>query len=210
MTQAFNPYNNIIFLCGRKETGKTFRAKAMIREVRRKIIYDRNHEHDQGFIVYKLKDLEKAWSWDELTSIIYRPLEFTDEEFQALSSFVLRNVKNCLFFVEEVQRYATVHGYRSQAFAELVNRGRHQGVGLLVTSRRPAQIHIDIRENASLVFCFSLNEMSDIEYVAKWFGLWGRSSEEHNKAIKTIRELPRHKCFVYNGNTHKYYIQGEL
>jgi chromosomal replication initiation ATPase DnaA len=183
-----NPYYDIIFLTGMMGTGKSyFTEKMFLTGVKRKVVYDRNWEHgDKGFIVHTVSEIRKAWLFDGLTSIIFQPYTFTDEEFDQLSKFI-RTLDNLLFMVEEVEFHAHARGYTSQAFREIVNRGRHQGIGLIVTARRPHLIHKDIRGNITYMVVFQMQEEDDVKYVSRWIGV----SEE---AIKT---LPEYHSFLY-------------
>jgi hypothetical protein len=199
MTDFGNAYTTIIFITGRKMQGKSVYCRYLFRKAKRRIIYDRNFEHSTtGFVVRTVPQLRKAFLYDELTNCVFQPIHFTDEEFEELCSFIIKKISNVLFVVEEIEMQAHARGWSSQSFREIVNRGRQQGIGLIGTARRPANIHGDIKGNADYVVVFELYLPRDVKFISEWI----------NVPEQEIKDLEPYVHLIYDAKTHKVVEEG--
>jgi len=62
----------------------------------------------------------------------------------------------------------TAGGFVAQAVYDYINYGREQGLGIALSSRRPANIAKDICANANLVFVANTTDPSALDYYSAW------------------------------------------
>ena len=195
MSIRFRAYWDFICLFGRKGKGKSVFSKYIIKSLNRYVIWDRHHEYSSGYFVYYRDRLREAF--EQWKRIVYRPLTYSDEEFEEVCKFVLSQ-SNLTFIVEECDEHAHARGYSTPLFQRIIRGGRHQGIGLILISRRPAITHKDLRSQADYVISFQMHEEDDIKYVGSWMGI------EPQK----IKELPDYHSILFNANTHDVTMQG--
>lgn len=75
-------------------------------------------------------------------------------------------VGNLIVVVDEADQYCSPSTIPA-SFSDIVNRGRHRQVDLIVLSRRPARVHRDITANADLWHVFQTVEARDLEYFSE-------------------------------------------
>ncbi|MEO0411832.1 MAG: zonular occludens toxin domain-containing protein [Pseudomonadota bacterium] len=100
------------------------------------------------------------------------------------------------FVVDEAD---TVYGRtvpNGHPFAELVRRGRHYGIEIIVCTQFPTQIQPDVRRNSLRTVIFPLGDASAMDYVTTFMG------KEHREAV---RSLQPHNALIYSaGNVTSY------
>lgn len=161
-----------VFLClGRRGSGKSYLARRIQDSYPRKIIFDPLCEYSSadGIVVESFEEFsaEVLRTEDAATfTLIYQfDLEKEDHvpEFnQALR--VLWHRGNVFVVVEEVQMLSSPHQLPLWLDRQLFT-GRHRNVGLMFTTQRPGACHKAIISQANHVFCGSMHEKNDIEYV---------------------------------------------
>jgi len=92
-----------------------------------------------------------------------------------------------MLVVEEAERYATKF-YMPPALKWIVDTGRHRGIGLTVTCRRPARINTDIISNSDYVFMFHQHLPADIDYLVEWTG----------EQAYTLRSIEQYGFLIYS------------
>lgn len=97
-----------------------------------------------------------------------------------------------LVVVDEADRYLpTAQGKRDGLLEDLVLRGRHRGVSLLLCTQRPALVGYDVRSQANRIVIFRLTAEEDIKAIISVCPeLRGREDE--------IRALPVGKALVWD------------
>ena len=111
-------------------------------------------------------------------------------EFSEVCRVVLA-LSNLTFVIEEIHYFANARGYKTPYLETIICGGRHQGIGLIVLTRRPSTTHADLKSNASYIVIFNMTYNLDIEYVGEWIGL---SKTEYAK----IKELPKYHSLLYD------------
>ncbi len=99
-------------------------------------------------------------------------------------------VGNMLLVVEEVDRFCDP-SYIGDAFFRIVNYGRHAETGpvdFLAVSRAPADVHRALTRMAYEIYCFTMGEPRDLEYLKK------RVSEAYADGLQTLP--PHHYRFM--------------
>jgi hypothetical protein len=72
----------------------------------------------------------------------------------------------CTILVEELA-FVTRPSYAPPAWSMMTCTGRHEGLAIIGTSQRPAQIDKNFLGNATLVHCGRLNYQEDAQVMAK-------------------------------------------
>lgn len=200
---VIKPFSDFICIFGKKGRGKTVFAKFLIKSLSRYIILDHRWQlGDCGYVVNDPQKIFEAWDKWENPHVVYQPTirggRVSKADTDAFFSVAL-SLANYTLIVEEADHYAYPRGWKSDLFEELVNRGRAQGIGIIITTRRPASLHNDIRSNADYVICFHLHHVKDREYVAEWLGI----EEEDILSL----DAEKFESLVYYDKTGKVWTQ---
>ncbi len=62
----------------------------------------------------------------------------------------------------------TAGGFVAQAVYDYINYGREQGLGIMLSSRRPSNIAKDVTANANLVFVANTTDPAALDYYSAW------------------------------------------
>jgi hypothetical protein len=170
---------DVITVLGKRGSGKTTLSRKLQSAFPRLVIFDRLHE-------YQGQNSENFWTvhtFDEYCAAILASVgkkRFTilyqfdleqdshAEEFnQALRILYYRG--SACAVIEEVHNFATAH-YLPKWFKEILLTGRHQNLALIATSQRPAELHKTLLSQCHHIFCGSLHEKNDINYLSSVLG----------------------------------------
>lgn len=79
---------------------------------------------------------------------------------------------HCCLVVEETQRVLPA-SYREppSSFLDIVYRGRHRGVSLVMVSQRPSTVHIAARSQWNRIVCFRQTEPADVDWIESVAGV---------------------------------------
>lgn len=191
MSLKFKVFSDFLCIFGRKGRGKTVYTKFIAKHLKRFIVLDTTWQLGElGYVIHYPHRLIEAFK--KFPQMIYQPMDYSELSFSKFFAQCL-HFSNYTLIIDEVDRFASPRHYISDFLREIVNRGRAQGIGLIVNSRRPAMTHMDLRSNADYVVCFHLHETRDLEYVAEWIGI----TEEQIKALKD------HESLIYSAQTGK-------
>jgi len=183
--------NTILCIFGRKGSGKSFLAKQCLDDWDRVLILDLMAEYPGDVRTWTLEEAREElirlcgrerWKLSATGLAPYESLALLD---------LAREIPGLLVVVEEAGTLCSPSDLPPE-LAELVYRGRHYGVSLLVLSQRPATVHRGVTSQADLVVAFRQHEQRDIAYLRS---LFGDSAEE-------LRYLEEYEVRVY-GDTHK-------
>lgn len=166
---GYGTHASIINLTGKRHSGKSYFLKnALIPNFPYFILWDYNHEHTFKDVpnTYKLTEIPELFK--QKRKVVYRPLDKSLTIFDRFCR-IAHNLSDFMLIIEEVERYATKH-YCPPALKWIVDTGRHRGIGLCTTCRRPARVYTDIISNADYVFMFHQHLPVDVEYLAEWTG----------------------------------------
>lgn len=167
--QGYGIHASIILLTGKRHSGKSyFLHHALIPKFPFFILWDYNHEHyiQNVKIAYNLSDMTKIFQSDR--KVVYRPLYKTDLEFEHFCRACI-SLHDFMVIIEEIETFAKKR-YMSPSMEFIVNTGRHRGIGLTATCRRPAEVHTRIPSNSDYIFAFHQHMTVDIEYLSGWLG----------------------------------------
>lgn len=163
-------FATVIVFTGKRCSGKSYFLKnAVIPNIPSFIMWDVNHEHSFPNVPTTYKLTEIVPLWQKHRRVVYRPIDKFDNDFNQFVR-ICNNLHDYMLIIEEVERYAT-RWNSPNSLQWLVNTGRHRGIGLIVTCRRPADLSPQIRSNADYVFMFHQHMTRDIEYLVDWVGM---------------------------------------
>jgi DNA helicase HerA-like ATPase len=161
----------ITLILGKRGTGKSYLANKLIQSERRLLIYDTLSEYETGVIF----DTEHAEQFKEYWRhvyrrnfrLIYRPLN-PEAEIDEIAELVFA-LGDMTLLVEEVDCYCTSYQI-SDAFAHIVQRGRHKNISLIGVTQRPFGIHRLLTSQAKEIYVFGTNEPRDRDYLKLLLG----------------------------------------
>lgn len=201
-----------IALYGRRGSGKTTKARALMRGYSRVIVFDAVGEfaREAGFTsALERRDLWAAVKtrWRKGWKIAYQPGGSGDfaGELHRLSDQLWRVMAGyesgayphkVLLVVEEANLAFPSERLPAdkRGFLRLVLQGRHRGIEIMAITQRPALIHPDFRGNVSETFCFALEDENDKRVIERKIGRDGG---------QVLRSLPNHSYLQIAGGDYK-------
>jgi len=149
-----------IMIVGVTGTGKSVLLRHLLKiyrtQIIKTIIYDSQHQHG---------DLER-----KNQALVYQPEEVDDvEEFEKICKMVDKR-SHVVFAIENIDFYSTPQKPQSPTFKRLVHLGRMKGIGLVMTTRRIADVHKSPCSQVKHWFIFRTFLPNDIEYLRKFVG----------------------------------------
>jgi hypothetical protein len=168
--------NEIILITGQRGQGKTTYLKDQIGIFDRVIIFDVlgefTFEYSGYPTAYNMGDFFKMLKRnmnDNFFVIDYFNPKTSEEDFETICTAINR-LQNIMFVVDEIDYFCSSHSIPRQ-FDEIVKRGRHQGLNLIVATRRPHEIPPIIRSQVSSLVTFRHIEPNDLDYLGSIINL---------------------------------------
>ena len=128
----------VCIISGKHGSGKTQLAEILCRNWRRLIVYDTLGEHTDGVMFEDLQRLKGFWNKVHHGNfrILYRPLH-PKGDFDSICKLVIE-YKPLTFVVENLDWYCRPP--ISPAFQKIIQKGCHDQIQLIGTTRRPDEI----------------------------------------------------------------------
>lgn len=176
----------ITTIYGKRGSGKSTRAKMLIKDCTRLIVYDPTLEYqkERCQIVNNIKDMLTAIKkgWQAGFRIAYQPQDNDDhvENVAEILEYIKKVQIN--YFDEKDDRKITVlieemhlsipnrPDSRLRPVLGLINIGRHHGIEMIGVTQRISEINTTFRANTFDVYFFSLAGATEIEASAKIIG----------------------------------------
>jgi len=163
-----------LIITGSSQAGKSYWTKRYIAKAQRVLVVDHLQEYQDltaiagpglrkliSFFTSFLPDRPQSWA------LAYRPgVDSLLLDFDMICTWAWE-IGNLTFVIEEISWYAS-NNRMPPALANLVARGRHRGIQMIVTAQRPAQIPMLYRENATRLICFRCHEPNSLDYLRTW------------------------------------------
>lgn len=166
--------SKIIIILGRRKAGKTYKAKEILNTWRWDyIVWDflGDKEYTQGTIINNINTFYN-WIEDILKAgkKIKIRLRLNRKYFDQICTIVKDlgiDLGQFLFLIEEVDA-VTKANYCPESLDWLIQYGRHYGVSLITTSRRPARIPRLLTSQGDILYLFQIKEPIDIKYLEEY------------------------------------------
>jgi hypothetical protein len=172
------------FIVGKRGSGKSELAKKLIERIdcKRILFYDSNgHDYKDGVVCNGLAELRTYWRRVIAGShkIIFRSAN-PRADFDEVCRLVMA-AGNLVFVVDEVDMYFDDAGQASEAFGDVIRRGRHEDIEFVGITQRPRRMG-EIRSMADKLYIFDTHEPSDLSYFRQSF------SDALVEKIKQLRQ----------------------
>lgn len=188
------PEAEFIGIYGRRGSGKSTRAKAMIVNRKRVVVFDTLGEYARELGYERcttVGDVREAMiaGWSKGYRIAFVPSSDLPKAFHNLASFLWqsrqryegRREADLLTVVVEEANLAIPNSRMAagqDAAMRLALQGRHRGIGGILVSQRPALVNADIRTQCTGVYFFGLTDPLDVQAVDRLCGRgWGAKAQ---------------------------------
>lgn len=203
---------DIIAVIGASGTGKSSYIKGeLLKKFDRLLVWSPLERTDdyagfcKGIVVTRITDLVAAVKAGQ-KAIVYWPQGSDSEVKTQFDRFcrIVWELEGTTVLVEELSR-VTMASWAPPAWKNLSTAGRHQGLTIIGTSQRPANIDKDFLGNCTEIRCYRVNYDSDAKVMADALGLQttyqptgpgGRAQAV--KPMNQLRALPNFHFFHKN------------
>jgi hypothetical protein len=202
---------DIIAVIGASGTGKSSYIKGdLLKRYKRLLIWSPLEKTDNyaafcgGTVTTKITDLV-AEVKAKTKAIVFVPSGNDAAVKKQFDLFcrVVWELEGCTVLVEELSR-VTMPSWAPPAWKNLSTAGRHQGLRIIGTSQRPAQIDKDFLGNCTEVRCYRVNYDADAKVMADTLGMqtiYEKGPQGQSAAVKPrdqLRQLPKFHFFHKN------------
>lgn len=158
--------NEIIIVTGKRGKGKSTYVKHKIFDYDRVVIYDLLGEYTFSDYASSIKDFMEKFSKCRkkpyFTLAYYNP-KSSDYDFNIICEAVNRS-QEIIFVLDELDHFCSPH-FIPKGLAEIVKRGRHQNLQVMVATRRPHELPPLIRSQYTTFISFNQSEERDLKYL---------------------------------------------
>jgi hypothetical protein len=158
--------NEVILITGQRGQGKTTFIQNQIGVYSRVILFDLLGEFTSYETAYQMREFFEKLSHlkdENFFHLNYFNPKTSEDDFHIICEAINR-LNDIMFVVDEIDYFCSTHSIPKQ-FDEIVKRGRHQGLNLIVATRRPHEIPVIIRSQVSSLITFRHLEPRDLEYL---------------------------------------------
>lgn len=174
--------NTIVFITGRKGSGKTTLANKMVNA--------RFRAGERCLVVAPMRGIELSgepviMSVSDLLNPAYdnRSLNIcpgNDPRLPAAAFLYAYTCGNCWLVVDEVDIWTSAQSC-DESILNAIRYGRHRGLSQIYISQRPANVIRDLTAQSDYLFMFQSTENRDVEYLAARIG---RENAERVRRLK--------------------------
>lgn len=174
----------VVVVVGHTGYGKTLWTAGHARGLNRVLIVERWADKSEYGHVSRFSELRELIAFFERRPrtfrVSYYPATMAEARYLWMLAWL---VGDLTVVIEEADTYFP-RGVIPAEFIELTGRGRHRQISLVVVSRTPYRLPIEIRREADRLIAFHLAERRDRAWVADFPGSSAETAEE-------IRQLDR-------------------
>lgn len=175
--------NKLTVILGRKGSGKSYLANKFSKDIEKIVIFDPVNYFKGGIYIYSFDELKYKFA-EIFQKEKYRVvLKFTtDLEFLKAFDFLF-NFYGFTLLIDEAQIFAPAKHVKPE-IGRYISYGRHRDFDIIITARRPYEIHRLILSQADEVITFIQHDKRDLEYLQQ-FGF----NPEKVKSLKKYQYL---------------------
>lgn len=197
----FQPFEDDVVILGAKGHGKTTRAKWVMSKIDRLPYWCFDYQHlftGFGNLTHDIASLKYG-------QYIFQPYNRGEETFMKFASKIISDVEtgklaDTVIFWDELHQYTLSKQKIYTELDTIVQTYRNQGISNVFMSLRPAKIPNTLLSNASHVFAYGLNLMSDIVWLRDYIGekAWLLLSPDKRRHLKEFPQISKHTCIYRN------------
>jgi len=170
--------NEIGLILGRKGTGKSSLARALINDKDRNIILDTfGDDYNLGGITSDVQHCAEYYNrvnGNNSFAIVFRPTN--DSDCEAFFRFA-KETRAVTIWIDEVDRYCGPHSI-NEDLKWMLNYGRHRAISTIGIARRAASVHRDFTANADWIAVHQTRENRDLQYLREFMNTEGLETLE--------------------------------
>jgi len=174
--------NKITIILGKKGQGKTTKAKELIKGRERLIILDTLGEYQEEPIQLENLTTLKIYLSQKTPFRFRIAYKYEEEDIEDIFS-VLYKIEQYTLVLEEVDNYSSAN-FCPVDLRKIIRYGRHKGINVIATSRRPASVNRLLSSQADDMYIYRFTEPRDITYIREL------TNKETSEKVKS---LPDHK-----------------
>jgi len=161
--------NEIITICGKRGSGKTFLMNEIIKTTDSFLVWDALHQIKipNAYITSNFNDALNVLRKGS-KKIIYQPHQISISEFDMLCR-IIYNLGNIMLFVDEADRVMPSRAITKGASA-LIDLGRKKVIGGVFITRRLARLDSLPISQSDHVFAFKTILPQDVKYLKEFIG----------------------------------------
>lgn len=161
--------NDIITICGKRGSGKTYLMKNILKAVSNFFVYDPLHQISisDAYITKNFNDAINVLRKGS-KRIIYNPIQINITEFDTLCRMIY-SVGNIMFLVDEADRIMPSRAITKNASA-LIDLGRTSLIGGIFVTRRLARLDSLPISQSDHVMAFKTILPQDVKYLKEFIG----------------------------------------
>lgn len=173
----------IHLILGIRGTGKSTKAKEILKTRPRVLIYDTLCEYKDGLIVEDYKTLCETWKkvHGQNYKLVFQPVDPL-ESFGDICELVY-SCGDITFLVEEIDTFLSLNpAGLDRRFLNIVQRGRHRDIELIGITQRPYTMPAILRSQCKELYTFRQFEQRDIEWLR---GILGHEADK----VKDLKQF---------------------
>ena len=120
-----------------------------------------------GIVISEIPDMIAWLEKNKKFRIIYQ-IGSKEKEFSYIARICMA-VGNLELAIDEIDMFIPIY-CNCEYTLNLIKRGRHYGVSIYGTSRRPPEVSRLLSSQAHRMVCFGMNEPNDINYLRQFIG----------------------------------------
>ena len=181
--------NDRVFISGQTGSGKSVLAKKIFDSCPRGIIYDIGWESALGEDCEVVHDFKKI-NWMKSQKWAVRPHSDKPSAFNKFCEWCYYENEDFTLYVEEI---SDLVGKQSspEFFGTILRRGRKTGIGVIMVTQMPVQVHKLCMSQAQHLIVFRMVEARHIDYICECTGLSTKQGD-------MIRDLQDYNFFYYD------------
>lgn len=181
--------NSRVFIAGMTGSGKTVLAKRIFDSCPRGVVYDIGWESVLGDDCEVVHDHKKI-NWMKSQKWVVRPQSDKSSTFNKFCEWFYYENEDCMLYVEEI---SDLVGKQSspEFFGTILRRGRKTGLGTIMVTQMPVQVHKLCISQAQHLIVFRMFEARHIDYICECSGLSTKQGD-------MIRDLEDYQFFYYD------------
>lgn len=179
---------------GKRGSGKTTLIKSQLSKIGRLMIYDVCGEYEEDTVQFVEGEFIKFVDYVEEQGQGFFHASFVPNVPQVWIPYFLKTAwmaKNLTLILDEVDQYSSPTSVPNE-LQRNINLGRHQGLDIIASSRRPASVPRLLTSQASKLIAFQTNEPRDLAYIEEYCG---------KDFAEAVRTLPTYHFLSWSGGS---------